>query len=523
MDYEPYPAVSYNPADVTSTALYCFALPTLDSDFPPGCFETQLTITEHYSDGSRQIMSYQGWQGVPNWTQSPYGLGPNWSFDDLDYVLVTSGRRQRGPRPGRWPDGLFFLEHGGLHRGIRPYASMTLTGSPSWGFTLTGHDGVRETFNGQGQLLTSTDNDGNTTACTYNYYSGQLTWITDGSHHTTWFGYSGDYLTTIYDFAGRVTTLGYDSSGRLTSDRRAGPSQRRVRQRLADHLLRYDATSGLLTFMINADGNTTTYHYSSACALTSIHYQGGGTEYPMRSAQDSGAGAGPGSLPPLAASVYATYTDPSGVVTTIAMDSLGLPLSVTQNADHAQGQISVVTAYVRNSQGLVTEMSQPDPATGQQSLSNSPVTTYQYDDDGNLTQETSAMGPWRRGPTRRSTVVRWNCLPPTLSSTATPTSPSMRRSTVTTQAAISSVAARSPLGRTIRATTFNQVHVYHPGERPPPGPVRTGAHGNRSGWVRDDYAYNSDGTLAETTYDNYDGLIWATTAPFSTPTTAPTT
>ena len=138
-----------------------------------------------------------------------------------------------------------------------PFAFSNLTGNWSNGFTLTGTQGVEETFDSSGRLVTRTDHDGN--VATYSYTDGNLTSIVDASHHTTTFTYNGGLVSGITDFAGRTTTLGYDAAGRLISITQPDPGSGSPVTAFG-----YDATTGLLSSTTDAAGNTTTFAYGFA-------------------------------------------------------------------------------------------------------------------------------------------------------------------------------------------------------------------------------------------------------------------
>ena len=260
------PLVDYGASGVTANTFYCLAAQVNAASLTAGRYDWQMTITENYSDNSQLTTTYNGQKDVLNWNQSPFGLGANWSLDDMDYLVP--GTAGVSLVQGDGDMGYFSLNNGTYSSQPGPYKFMTLTGSTQSGFTLSGASGTLETFNGQGQLLTVTDNDGNTTS--YSYNSGQLTSVTDGSHHTTTFGYSGGHLTTITDFAGRVTTLSYES-GQLVSIAQPDPSTGLFGSGSPTTQFTYYTTSGLLESMTDADGNTTGYQYSSGMLSTIVH------------------------------------------------------------------------------------------------------------------------------------------------------------------------------------------------------------------------------------------------------------
>ena len=101
----------------------------------------------------------------------------------------------------------------------------------------------------------------------------------------------------------------------------------------------YDATSGLLTWMVDPDGNTTSYEYDSTGSLVEVVNPGPGTTKSVHVRRVGGAGRG--QLRPLvpASGVQATYTDELNNTTTTTFDRFGLPTSVTD-------ALGNVTTYV---------------------------------------------------------------------------------------------------------------------------------------------------------------------------------
>ncbi len=370
--------VNYSATGVTAGASYRFAAQIDASSLATGRYESQITITEQYSDGSQQMLSDYRQQDVLNWTQSPFDLGPGWSLSGVDYLVPDAAGASLVQGDGAM--AYFWSNGDGAYRSeAGPYAFMTLAGSTASGFTLTGTSGTKETFDGQGELLTVTDRDGNT--ITYTYSSGQLTSVADGSHHSTEYAYSGGHLSTMTDFAGRVTTLGYNSAGQLVSITLPDPATGIEGNGSPVTTFDYYTSgplSGLLSDMTDADNNTTQYDYDASYKLLTAVVHADSTTEHYQSVQAAALMVA-SSAPVLASGVCATYTDQSVNTTTTALDSFGLPTSVTNALDQT-------TTYIRNADGLVTEMTQPDPSNGAQD-SASPITTYQYDSKGDLTYE----------------------------------------------------------------------------------------------------------------------------------------
>jgi hypothetical protein len=87
-----------------------------------------------------------------------------------------------------------------------PFAFTTLAYSDGQ-YTLTATAGIEERFNSSGLLTHVIDNDNNDTH--YCYSGDLLHTITNPSHQTTTFGYTGGVVTSITDFDDRATDLAY--------------------------------------------------------------------------------------------------------------------------------------------------------------------------------------------------------------------------------------------------------------------------------------------------------------------------
>ncbi len=381
--------VSYGVTGVTAGQDYRFADQVDAATLPTGRYGWQVTVVESYSDQSTLSRQYCGQIDLVNWSESPYELGPGWALSGVDYLVPAAAGvsvvEGHGAIAWFWAngDGTYRSEPG-------PYAFMNLTFTPASGgqsayYTLTGTEGQMEIFDPQGRLLTVTDRDGNVAA--YTWASGQLLSATDGSHHTTEYGYSGGRLVTMTDVAGRVTTL-YYTGGQLTSIALPDPATGAEDSDSPLTQFGYDATTGLLTLMTDPDDHTTQYHYDSTYRLlTSVVHPDSTAEHYQSVA---GAALAAASSAPLVASAdSASYTDASAAVTSTLLDGFGLATSVTHY--DAQAQLLDATAYQRDANGRVLQMSQPDPANAEQD-SGSPVTMYQCDSDGNLQQETLPDG-----------------------------------------------------------------------------------------------------------------------------------
>ena len=283
---------------------------------------------------------------------------------------------------------------------------MTLTytyseQSSTYVYVLTGTDGTAETFDAAtGRIESFTDADGNVTH--YNYPDGVLTSIVAPDNQTTSFYYNNGLLasiTNVVTSTGVVigtTWLGYNASGQLTSVTEPNPANGSKDTASPVTAFGYNG-SGQLTSMTDPDGNRIDYGYDFAGTLHTITYSDGSC-LTYRSAEVAGlvdpstGGLGtssdPASLLPTAV-VRAVAYDESQNPTLYTFDSYG-------NVTSVEDPLGNTTLYDRDYKvwnvdtGLVIEMDQPSVSNG--GSPTTPVTTYHYDSDGNLTKETLPDG-----------------------------------------------------------------------------------------------------------------------------------
>ena len=358
----------YAAAGAVANRLYRFTSQIDAASLATGRYNWTMAVTQRYSDGSSQISTLQGYKDLLNWSQSPFGSG--WELTSLDWLVANP--QGVSLVCGNGTMGFFTSDgQGGYQSEPGPFAFSNLTGNWSNGFTLTGTQGLEETFDSSGRLVTRTDHDGN--VATYSYTDGNLTSMVDASHHTTTFTYSGELVSGITDFAGRTTTLGYDAAGRLISITQPDPGSGGPVTAFG-----YDATTGLLSSTTDAAGNTTTFSYGFAGTLNTVR-QADQDQVVFQAVQAaslpaSATQSNPASLV-VAASVYGLVWDQLDDRTQYTFDRFGLPLSITD----AENDVTMIS---RDANGQVTKIVQPDPGNG------APTTTYVYDARGNLTQET---------------------------------------------------------------------------------------------------------------------------------------
>ncbi len=230
--------VSYGPDDLTGNlgnGSYRFAIQVNAASLPTGQYPWQLTVTETYSDGNSEPVSPVSPPAdgcvinVLNRSASQKAnsfcpLAPGWALTGFDYLTDISGSSVTLVQ-GDGTMGLFTFNGSSFTSPAGPLAFTTLASARS-GYTLTGSDGVMESFDGTGRLISVTEASGNVTQ--YSYYppgpfTGLLEEITIPGDQTTDFAYySNGVLHTITDFAsstdpGRTATLRYNGAGQLAS------------------------------------------------------------------------------------------------------------------------------------------------------------------------------------------------------------------------------------------------------------------------------------------------------------------
>ncbi|CAK0780119.1 hypothetical protein CCP4SC76_7230003 [Gammaproteobacteria bacterium] len=270
------------------------------------------------------------------------------------------------------------------------------------------------TYNGQGQVLTSTGPNSDTTQFAYDA-SGNLTTTTIALGHVTRTSHDANGRPlTITDSNGLVTTLTYDARGRIKTRNAGGETT----------AMTYDGV-GNMTQMTRPDGSFLTYTYDAAHRLTGIQDSLGNrvtytldvagnrtkeeTQGPKGSRMHSytydnvnrllkeiGAQGQTTSYTYDDNSNQTKVTDPLGYATGKAYDALNrLIQTIDQNSgttayayDANDHLISVTdprhltTAYTWDGLGNQTAVTSPDTGT----------TTRTYDAAGNLTSSTDARG-----------------------------------------------------------------------------------------------------------------------------------
>ncbi|EAQ79300.1 Calx-beta domain-containing protein [Blastopirellula marina] len=235
------------------------------------------------------------------------------------------------------------------------------------------------TYDAAGNMLTETDELGNTTTYTYDSLDRVISITSsdpDGagplSATVISYAYNAFDLVAMETINGRTTSYTYDSDGRLSSITEEDPDDTGL---LAspETSYTYDTDGNVLT-VTDPLGNVTTYAYTDGL-LTSV------------------TGADPDDAGPLSAPVTSytyndngqilTITDPLSRVTTYEYDNLGRQISVTYpDPDGGGALLSLSETTVYDLFGRVA--SRTDTAGVE--------TSYTYDPEGNLLTETTPLG-----------------------------------------------------------------------------------------------------------------------------------
>jgi RHS repeat-associated protein len=260
------------------------------------------------------------------------------------------------------------------------------------GITSSVNKGVSFTRDAQNRITSLIDPNGAVTTYTYSTAGDLASVTDPAGNVTTFTYDSNHYLLSIKDPRGiQPIRNDYDANGRLISTTDANgktitysynlnADQESVTNRLGDQTsYQYDARGNIIQ-ETDALGNVTSYTYDSQDnKLSETDPLGHTTTYSYDSQNDLLS-----ETDPLGHTTTYTYngrgqvlttTDPLGRVTTNAYDANGNLLSTTD-------PLGNVTSYTYTANGLKASMTDPLGHT----------TTYAYDSSGNLTQESDPLG-----------------------------------------------------------------------------------------------------------------------------------
>ena len=349
------------------------------SSLATGHYQYSMSVISHYGT-TTSTRVFSGYQDIVNRTSS--GFGPGWNLAELDSLSVgTGGVLWVGGKSGT----AWFTDIGGgaYSSPAGPMFADALVKNGDGTYTLTDKVGNKENFSSAGLLTSRVDLNGNTFS--YAYSSGKLSTITDPYGRTTTFTYTSGLVTSITDVAGKITTLG-DTSGQLASITAPDPDGAGP---LSAPVTAYAyGSSNRLSSVTDPLSHVTSLTYGFSGRVSQITFADTNnaqfTPIEVDGLVNIGAGVGTSSNPAapyVPGSITAGFLDEMGHTQTIKLDRFGNVLSFTD-------PLSLTTTYTRDSNGLVTQMTQPDPDGG--GPLTSPVTGYQYDSKGNMTRVTYA-------------------------------------------------------------------------------------------------------------------------------------
>ncbi len=267
-----------------------------------------------------------------------------------------------------------FLDYGNATgaENIRvPFGDFSALARDAGGFVRRYKDGTEIAFDEFGRQTSVTDANGNVTAYAYDA-DGRLVSITDPVGEQTLYTYLGGRLASVTSPDGRVTTFEYDASGRMIALEEPDSSQQ---------LFSYDA-NGRLVSETDKRGFETTHLYGAAGRFLASTYPDGASNA-ISAARSLGLDSLGGDT--------GTFVSPEDRITTVAdargnesvmevnqwggvvrrVDPLGREYRFERNEDNL-----VVTAFV--------------PLDG--ANAGFRETGFAYDSDGNLVEQTDAVG-----------------------------------------------------------------------------------------------------------------------------------
>ncbi|MEJ7591975.1 MAG: hypothetical protein WKF77_10530 [Planctomycetaceae bacterium] len=377
--------VYYNTTGLSGTTRLRFATQVDATSLATGKYAWSMSLKAKYSDGSSSTRSYTGSSSIVNWNDN--AEGDSWNIADMERLTSVSGGMlwMRG-------DGVtaLFSGTGGTYTSpVGPYAFSTLVQNAGPTYTLTDQYGNKTNFSATGNVTSRVDPNSNSTAYTYvdsdsDGQTDDLSTVTDPWGRVTTFAYSGGLLASVTDHAGRVTTIGHDGQGRITSVTAPDPDGAGALTSPVTNYA-YSGTTRRLTTITDPLSHAATIAYDSVGLFDQITAADGGVQkldpYQSRGIPASGTGTAgtPATpfLPNSTSNLYAVYTNALNQASKTIYNAFG---QVTTSID----PLSNTTVVTRNSNGLVTQLTLPDPDG--YGMKTSPVWNYQYDTKGNLTQ-----------------------------------------------------------------------------------------------------------------------------------------
>jgi YD repeat-containing protein len=374
--------VYYNTTGISGATRLRFALQADASSLATGKYAWSMSLKGVYSDGSTSTRNYTGSSYIVNWNSN--SEGDSWNIADMDRLVSVSGGML-------WVQGdgttALFTGTSTFTSPAGPYAFSTLTLSGGT-YTLTDQYGDKINFSSAGNVTSRVDAAGNSTA--YAYVDGDsdgqtddLSTVTDPWGRVTTFAYSGSLLATVTDNASRVTTIGHDSQGRITTVTRPDPDGAgSLTSPVTTYA--YSGTTRKLVTITDPLSHAATIAYDYVGLFDQVTAADTGVQkldpYQARGIPASGTGTvgSPATPynPTLSANLYGQYTDELNQVSKEIYNAFG---QVTTSIN----PLGNTTVATRNSNGLITQLTLPDPDGA--GTKTSPVWNYTYT-SGNLTQ-----------------------------------------------------------------------------------------------------------------------------------------
>ena len=322
-------------------------------------------------------------------------LGYGWSFN-YGMSLTTGTNPTVTEENGAQ---ITFTGSGPYTAPARVQATLSLSGGV-WTFTRKTREIYK--FNSSGQLISAQDLNGNVTNLAYG--SGKLTTVTDPAGRTLTLGWNGTHiasvtdtasparsvtftytssnLTDVVDVGGGHTQYGYDANHRMTTKREPnfyGNTTANPTPVTTNH---YDG-SGRIDSQTDPVGRQTTFDYTSIAGSTKITDPKGNVRVDaftsgLLTARTLGYGTSQ-------AATWVYGYDPATLARTLTVDpNAGVTTTIDDTAGDAlvaMDELGRTTVTTYN--GLRESLTVRDP-TGV-------VTSYLYDGNGNLTQESTPL------------------------------------------------------------------------------------------------------------------------------------
>ncbi|HEX5443218.1 MAG TPA: Ig-like domain-containing protein, partial [Pirellulales bacterium] len=355
---EPYTYVNLNgvPGNSPNVDL---AYQVDTSALPTGRYPYSLTLNGNYMAAPVTI---SGAVNVVNDSSGPVGKG--WDIPGLYHldqnnvtgvpagVLLTTGTG----------DGWYFTQGTGnsYTSPNGPYNFDTLTSVAGGGWTLVDKYGTTFNFDASGDLTSRVARTGQTVS--YVWSGGLLTSIVDQFGRAVNLGYTSGELSSVTNFAGSIWAIGHTGAN-LTSVTEPDPGG-------GSPVWQYAYTGNYLSTVDDPNNNLTGYVLDSHHRLSQVDLPGGAStsdtsEQSLAYGGTTYSGA-PNVTP--SANVQTTLVDANHNTASMQTDAFGDPLLYSDPYGN-------ITAWQRDSNGLVTKLTEPPPTVG----AAAPVTNFSYD------------------------------------------------------------------------------------------------------------------------------------------------